>query len=538
MRFGLAVTVLPSGPKIHAGALRTIGVYNKSRCWGIWLPPDAVYDPSENPGLGLADGFKPHLLLSSIHPSSWPYVFRVQLRLAHFPGAMAYAAEVFKKSDINILFAECTESGFRHATWNVIGEALRIKEKTSNILGETQRDINPEHRKSNSARITEALLEELPEFVESLYEQNKKQKVPFLRARFATPRLCSYEEEFFDPQVWDKNKDRISRQVVYSVLPNLTFFFRHGLNILQPIRFQHNQDTGILFAEDHDKFHEALGDFALPVPTKAVASFDTDEHYVRLHLLNKEQMPRIFQINFNYTMRFRTPQSPDVKSSRGLIHGIACITKDENLNLFHMENGFIKQDKDLESGHVELLGEVGKNQPDISKARKTIESRLNGLSLPGFKVDACKIKALSLNKIFLSMHQKAPREQAVRKIICERAEEHGFEVVWCETDSETVTETVVQKMKECSGFIQILTSQSQEDRDVAWLAAEYFGAIALGMPSIRIVDESVRKQEEWRNLLKVAGDRPLLPFSLRDELEILNTYVDRLLDQLEGETVK
>lgn len=522
--------VQADGPRVSPSALRTIGVYDQGSCWGVWIFPSEdpmVVQPQE-------DG-KPHLLLSSIPPSSWPYVFRAQLRLAHHPGAMTAAAEVFVSNGVNILFAECTESGFHHATWNIIGEALSLKEETTELYETILRAADLEERKRHAARITQELLRYLPDLMKSIHLRDEQEQRPFLRVRFKVPRLCSYEENYFtDPTVWHDNQGRISKQVTYSVLPNLTHFFRHGADILNPIRFHYDERREILTADDAAVFNDEIREKGLSVPSRAMASFDTDEHTMRVHFFEKERMSRILHINIDYRMKLNTPQHPQVKSSMGVIKYISRAAADVGLNLINMRNSMTKQDRGSESGYFDLLGEVdGYKSETLARIKSRFEQMIRDIPLPELILRDIRINTMALPKVFLSMHILAARAKTVKRVIFERAERLGVEIVWCETDSETVTENVVRQMRECSGFIQVLSHRQGygQELNAEWLTAEYFGAIALRLTPLRFVDTSIQSVEQWRTYLRVAADRPLHPFDSREDDEDLENALGSKLDR-------
>lgn len=119
MFHGDIVSMTLNTVEARAKALQPLGIYDKSICWGMWAAnPHKLVDGRANPLY-----WHPNLLISPFHPSSWPFLVRIRLILENRKGALAEAAKLLEENDLSILFAECTPTGFSHATWTVIAES-------------------------------------------------------------------------------------------------------------------------------------------------------------------------------------------------------------------------------------------------------------------------------------------------------------------------------------------------------------------------------------------------------------------------------
>src|ERR1044072_2210685 len=114
MFFGDIVTITSTGVLAREKALQPLGIYDQSICWGI---------RSSNPHHPHRHHGHPNLIISPFHPSSWPFLVRLRLVLENRQGALYEASKLLEENDRSSVFAECTPTGFTHATWTVIAES-------------------------------------------------------------------------------------------------------------------------------------------------------------------------------------------------------------------------------------------------------------------------------------------------------------------------------------------------------------------------------------------------------------------------------
>src|ERR1700686_332187 len=116
MIHGDIVTLTSEGIVVQEKALQPLGIFDQSICWGVWAA-----NPHEDQPLYR----HPNLIISPLHPASWPFLIQLQIILFNRKGALAEACEILKDHNLSILFAECAPTGFTHATLNLIAESTK-----------------------------------------------------------------------------------------------------------------------------------------------------------------------------------------------------------------------------------------------------------------------------------------------------------------------------------------------------------------------------------------------------------------------------
>ncbi|MCP3957136.1 MAG: hypothetical protein GY719_04730 [bacterium] len=546
MRFGAIARIDQSGPHFTPDALKTIGVSNGSQCWGVWLPPSDLTETEARERSEHEISKDPHLLIASINPESWPYVFRLQLRLAQRVGALCDATEAFNRLQVNILSARCTESGHRHATWNIVGEAFKIKTEMRELEHKVKGLVDPREKKRAAAAITERLIAFLPFLVGEIEKADAAADKKFLHERFKTKRLSSFEQRFFENrELWKNNENHVSKPVGFTVMPNLTHFWRHARNLDEPLMFKYEAASEQLKPENEKIFTGALSQNRFQLPTGAIGSFDTDEHYVRIDIFKRNRAARTLVLDVGYEKTLHDSDNYEKGTSIGLLGSTARAISERDVNLLHARNVITYQTRSREIGTFTFAGATNPKSTDsIEEQHSAIRSAIKSMSNEDLKIKCTSIRHLSIEKIFLSMHLEANRAGTIRKIIEERSARAGFEAVTADTSHRRVTEEVIKKMCSCVGFIQVLTprqddqKEGTEDSDIDWLVAEYFGALTLRLEPLRFADETVMSESKWRS--KIDPDRPLHMFSSRRSdrqlSEEIAPLIDRFLAQLHPES--
>ena len=118
MFYGEPIEISTEGIRIPPSAVFPIGVGNKSRCWGIWLPA--------NNGPLNTTAFD-HLILSPVPPDAWPACYRLQVKLRDAIGCLEAATAQLASENVNVLATDCAPAGFSHAIWNVLCEDVGLR---------------------------------------------------------------------------------------------------------------------------------------------------------------------------------------------------------------------------------------------------------------------------------------------------------------------------------------------------------------------------------------------------------------------------
>lgn len=177
MIFGDELIISKDGIHVSDKSLKMIGIFPDTK---VYMQPFRTFEYHESEP---DRHYSNDLLITPIHPSMWPFVMRFTLRLRNRPGTILRAFEFLQKSNINILFSECTRSGHHHVALDVLGEhqhlqAISIEKLFDEIrkwqlTGHGQENVNGRYLAWLSTVIEEFPKhsdEEIPEW----YDQSQK----------------------------------------------------------------------------------------------------------------------------------------------------------------------------------------------------------------------------------------------------------------------------------------------------------------------------------------------------------------------------
>jgi hypothetical protein len=114
MRHGDEVRILVDGPFLRLKSLEPIGISHHSQCWGVWIEKRLRQGESYNPNEAL------DLVISPIHPSLWPFAFRIEAALHTVNGTLKSLADQLSNNKVNILFLDQSPAGYTHSIFNAI----------------------------------------------------------------------------------------------------------------------------------------------------------------------------------------------------------------------------------------------------------------------------------------------------------------------------------------------------------------------------------------------------------------------------------
>lgn len=526
MYYAHDIVIQENGLRIRPKALQSVGITNSSQCWGV----EIVSSPEKNS--------PPHLLVSAFSPQNWHILFRVEVELRDDPGSMSKACEVLEQNDFNILATQCAPSGHNHATWNIIGEALKMKGYADDALRECVLDFERSHsafapendrfRERLAKRFSVPLLKysrDLETMIEAAGADAGRGK-SFLHPRFVENDTLLYKkgiERFFK----GKGEGKLLRRVVEHELhravrswwlQQMAVFrtysqagqertsaaIRSGATWDRPILFTYDAGKRLLEPlnqDDKNKFRLVLKTFAnrAELPIKAIAAFNNEEHYVRIVLPARENRKTRVSIALDYCAEF---DGYSQKSSKGLLKEIAAVLEENQLNLNYISNTMTILTNDREEGNISLIGTPAAKadgQDLVTKLKANLEGLCKRKENVSFSsLDVSKVGA---KKVFIS-HKREFLEikKTLHTEINNLLAHHGLIPVWGtpqeikdlreEKEPTGLTEEIVRRIRECDTFLQIIPASPDDVVTQEWLLFELGIAIGLHLPYAICVDKS------------------------------------------------
>lgn len=561
MIHGDIITLVKHGIVARQKALQPLGIYDQSICWGAWVV---------NPHKERRDCKCPHLVVSPFHPSSWAFMMRLQLTLKNRKGSLADAAGVLKENNLSILLADCTPTGFSHATWKVIAESTRSslsslrrrKEKLDRLKNshvcvdpdssadEAYQQLDEDYKKLANEIAAEMLyhVREIEEAFKQLQSKEEQKAV-----------LHSWQADDSSPYLYDKASvsellgDQLGSTSEVNALLNahigkpatvlwmqrMAYFSLYGGVFDVPFSLRYDARASLLRMNRPEIFDS--GSFQLaPLPMLAVGTFDSDNKFLRVNPVTSELLNHeLTQIQVEYKVqRSRSPQKE--AASNGLLKLLSDELSAAEADLVQISNKWTRYEHYDEAGLIYFVGDVAKSRYEEIKAR------LKLLELSSEKPDAVKILDVKVNeypqkKLFVSLHFGHPRDRNIRAIVKDAAREKGFDDVTVETYVAPTTRRVVDEIDTSQAFLQLLLFRHDEQPDstsFSWLDFEYGVAEGKGIPTMRLVDISRVSYGWWQNRITINQDQNVKEFRLDLSDDDLSRQIQDAMGELLGEVVR
>jgi hypothetical protein len=132
MAHGDEIQVLADGPLIRPKAVEPLGIYHGSTCWGLWVHGRSPRNPEQRKNLRAGGNEQlPHLLISPIHPDSWPICFHLEMLLRSTPRAITDVLQIIAGNKVDLHFTEFCQAGYQHALLTTLGEVENLKQWNS-----------------------------------------------------------------------------------------------------------------------------------------------------------------------------------------------------------------------------------------------------------------------------------------------------------------------------------------------------------------------------------------------------------------------
>lgn len=553
MFFGDIVTITSAGVLAREKALQPLGIYDKSICWGLW----AANHHENHPHHG-----HPNLIISPFHPSSWPFLIRLRLVLENRKGALAEAARLLEENDLSVVLAECTPTGFSHATWTVIAESTwgeldeaRQRKEAFDFRRENHKVRIPPDESYYKARelandIAAGMLTHVRRLQGVFAGVLAAQEAPAPGSGPPLFHVWSAEGEshflYTGAEVAKRMKGpgtpEANREYIRSLVPapaevsymqRLAYFSVYGGGEFDEVPFQFRYDAGTTlikmtrgYAFGKGSFRNALN--RLPMP--AIATFNTEDKYLRLCPVTPSFLSRpLARIVVEYSVAKQPTHN--AKASQGLLRRV-CDALRHDVDLLHLSNKWTSPIYAEEEGEISFIAEV---EPDDHRG---LEERLRKAndededcgpeddspgagSRRGGRLEAVAIKDARVSgypqkKLFLSFEFGHPRERCMRQLVERAAVAEGFMYVEVRTYIDPVQEEVDRQIRDCQALLQLLQSDADPSQvsPGSWIQYEYNFARIIDVPRIRLADTSKFDLAKWEQHDPVNGAQALMPFRL------------------------
>lgn len=525
------VRVLESGFQIDPKVVQPLGITDNSICWAVRVPDPREHNEGENRWATRS----PHILISSIHPESWPFLLRFEIRLRHAPGMIHRVSSIVAKNGFNIHFGESAATGHHHATWNVVVEASNVRhafgDKLSrHYLAKKRTVVNASLRKLTN-RLAERMYAAAVDFRRKLIDLHNSEVPPskvvedvgFLHNRIVQHyQLLHNPSEFAKQDTRDAAERDLPEAVGFHWMQNLAFFAVYG-EVLRPVQFQYFADRGLLKPASTRDFSDLLEDTDFsPSPTRAAASIDSAEHYIRLVPISQTRVKeRLICVDLNYDLVFRD-LGPNCQTSRGLWRDVSRTVQGKDINIIRMANAVSYRDANSEAGCISLVGESAHRADDalLSSIRTEVE-KIQPVNPKNFKSTAI-VRRFPDQEVFISMRNEMHDADWYRNTITECARENGLQpIIVRDPHGKSLTQEVDSRLMGCHAFFQLIGFSESEykekkDPNLTWLFHEFGVATGRSLPRVRLVETSAWNIDDWKRYLKTSGDEFLASFSQLD----------------------
>ncbi|HEU4453203.1 MAG TPA: hypothetical protein VFR81_09080 [Longimicrobium sp.] len=553
MIFSNVVRVHERGFHVDAADIERIGVFDKSVCWGVWVPdPRGNGNPHQ----------RKHLLISPIHPSVWPFLLRLEIKLRDAPGRMAVAAAHLFDSRLNIQLAESAISGHHHATWNVVAEAVDVRGNLTDAFVEIQRIpdadkvyLNPQLEAFANRLAAKMFAREvqLPKLLIEAHRKDPTYNPSMVDSGFLHNRIVD-KAGFYDvsaiPRKLKAAAERgLPQAVTCRWMQNLAFFAVYG-DMASPIRLQYDESAGLLKLPDAARLDDILERQGQPttLPANGIASFDTSELYLRIDIVEPTEMQdRYLEATVDYDLGFASTVPGQDDTASGFWLSVCEEAAREKIDLVKISNRTTDRDYRREAGSIMLIGKT--SNPMTDSFIEQLDGSLSRECRPRTSVSRCKATAKTSRfrnyTIFLSRRTNMPRLEEIEKVVKEIAARRGFTVeVVKDNWGELIDEDVEKKVLGCDAFLQII-SYSEEELDrrrntrdgevlpqLRWLFHEYGLAIGAGKPHIRMFDIAHCSFEEWKRIVSTRSSESAGEYKSDDGSSVLSAKFEKALANL------
>jgi hypothetical protein len=565
MIHGDVVTITSRGILVHDKALQPLGIFDQSMCSAVW---------AANPFEDNSQYGHPNLIISPIHPSSWPFLLQLEISMSDEEGAFADVCKLLNDSGLSILYIECTTAGFTHAFCNVIAESrkdelnkLREVKSAFDLAHPYVRIPYDKSSNSNNAfkeaqRIANNIAAEMFAHAHELEVDLNSGKHEFLHSweHEKAKNLFLYDEAVVERAIQEDKKiklpippeDRVSylknqfpRTAMVRYMQRLAYFSMYGGGPNVPFSLTYHANSSLLELDQGRKFTpelkiygKAKGPFPLgEFPLQAVSIFNTQEKYLRLKPVTSEISKNKLTVMDVEYVKDQAEEDMSSPGAMGLFNKIGEKLREHKVNLLHVANKSTRYEYSSKTGLISFVADV----PE-SRYRKLEESIKSITSHPDNQeyVSVERVKAYPYPqwRLFVSIHYGSKREKEIRNIIAAVSKEYGFERIIVESIVKPTTDEVVSSIGRCHAFLQVIPLKGDEVLDTvnfSWLSFEHGVAAGKNLPIVRMVDRLYGTVDKWMQKLNIARDKSLLEFYSNDDVNGLESQIRRAIGELSEE---
>lgn len=311
----------------------------------------------------------------------------------------------------------------------------------------------------------------------------------------------------------------------------------------------------ILFSDDDMKrIRRPLG----PLPTIGFCEADTRQASLRTLVFPQSEMRRFADVTIRYIRE--SEQKADSRSRPAKINA-----SDETRNLVTSTKGlqakvyeFISDEynvwssyshsshvgPDTQEGNINILLEFSHIDftkwatmcEDLTSKFDSVQRVLVQEGMDHLRFKSIQVKPVPGISIFISIKSELGRRRDFIKYCKEEGNAIGlldseFQCVSTYVDPN-VTSKVADTIRDCNGLVQFYMSDNNDGdnkSDMRWLEVEYFAALTLQIPSVRIADSSmIRRQKIFPIISK---DQPVIEVNNPSE-EHMRQKIREALEQL------
>lgn len=590
MIHGDVVTMTTEGILVHDKSLQPLGIFDQSVCWAVWAA-----SPHGEKRTRVLRGEYPNLIISPIHPSSWPFLLRLEVSLRDEEGALTWISGWLNKQGLSILFLECSAAGFSHAFCHIIAEMVEVKKNqdgTDEAGGEEEDEIKKLRDDKSQFDLEHPYVRISDEtFPEAQKKADVITAMMFAHARRIEQQLNDLAEEESDADgekhylhSWKKERqdgrflydeDNVVRMMsegtrgvhpdeartyitshtprtaTVHYMQRLAYFSIYGGGLDVPFLLRYNANSALLKLARNERFPQAIKiyedgtpPFQLgPLPRPAICIYDSQDKYLRL----KPVTPQILQHDLSQiTVQYRVARperESAARGSMGLLRLIGGKLQEKDINLLHVSNKLTRYEHSVKAGNITYLADVSeRNYQAVAEAIKSINyNKPPELDLDDLDIEEVRVRPFPQRKLFVSLHFGHPRQEDIRKIISEVAEERGFRETVVETYVAPATPTIMEQIASCQAFLQLLLFRSDDDPNqvsFSWLDFEYGVASGRRMPTVRLVDVVRMPYSWWTTRISTNPDQRVREFRSDASEEELTKIIRKAIEELAQELLR